>query len=203
MHQRHIFINRVIQLLLIFLFVVNVGEGFLAPIYAIFVVKSISGATIATVGFAFAVLAVVKSLLQVPIARRIDAKKGERDDFFVMLIGAALGMFVPLSLVVIQATWQLYMVSAVSGVSSACLMAAYYSLFSRHVDHSALGFEWSLFSVWGLTVSVALGGAVGGILADALGFTPVFLLAAAAHFSAALLLVTLYPLLLRERRGKR
>ena len=195
---KNFLINRVIQLLLMFLFVVNVGEGFLAPIYAVFVTKEIAGATLATVGFAFALLAIVKSLLQVPIARRIDRKRGERDDFFVMLAGAALGAIVCTLLIFVHTVWQLYGISMLSGVASACLMAAYYALFSRHVDHNSLGFEWSLFSVWGLTVSAALGGALGGVIADALGFRTTFFLGAVSYVLAALVLIVLYPLLDRE-----
>lgn len=189
------FINRIIQLLLIFLFIVNVGEGFFAPMYAVFVTKAVAGASLATVGFSFAILAVVKSLLQVPIARRIDQKKGERDDFFVMLTGSILGMLASFLLVFVEEKWQLYGVAVVSGAASACLMAAYYALFARHADKDSQGFEWSLFSVWGLTVSVAIGGAFGGIIADALGFQSTFLLASAFYLFATLLLIVLYPLL--------
>lgn len=192
---RTFLVNRVIQLLLMFLFIVNVGEGFVAPIYAVFVTRSISGATLSTVGFAFALLAIVKSLLQVPIASRIDKHKGERDDLMVMIVGAVLGMLVSLLLVFVSTSWQLYGVSVISGVASACLMASYYALFARHADKGSQGFEWSLFSVWGLTLSAALGGAVGGVIADAVGFRTTFLLAAACYLLATLLLLVLYPLL--------
>ena len=200
---KHFLINRVIQLLLIFLFTVNVGEGFFAPVYAVFVTKSIAGATLATVGFSFALLAIVKSLLQVPIARRIDQKKGERDDFIVMFVGAVLGTLASALLIFVHTVWQLYGVSVISGVASACLMAAYYALFSRHVDHDSLGFEWSLFSVWGLTVSAAMGGALGGVIADAVGFRSTFLIAAAFYLLATLLLAVLYPLLDKQNHSSR
>ncbi len=196
--HKHTFVNRVIQLLLIFLFMVNVGEGFAAPVYAVFVKETIAGASLKTVGFSFAILAIVKSLLQVPLARRIDKKKGERDDFFVMLAGSLLGMFAAVSLAFVRTIPELYGAAAVSGVASACLMAAYYALFARHADKDSQGFEWSLFSVWGLTISAAIGGALGGIIGDALGFQSTFLLTAAFYLLATLLLIVLYPFLDRE-----
>ncbi len=188
-------INRVIQVLLLFLFVSSVANGLFAPFFAVFVVKAILGATIKTVGFSIAIGAVVKSVLQVPLARRIDTKPGEKDDFYVMLVGSVTGILFPAGLVFTSSVSQLYLLSLLGGVSSACLMAAYYSMFSNHVDRNARGFEWSLFSAFGLTLSVAFGGAIGGVFADAFGFANTFIISAILNFIATLLLVLLYPLL--------
>jgi MFS family permease len=188
-------LNKVIQILLLFLFVANVGEGLFAPLFAVFVVNGIIGANLAVVGFATAIYAITKAVFQLPLARKIDKMEGERDDFYIMLIGAIIGILYPLSLVFIDSIWQLYVLSALGGFSGACLMAAYYAIFSHHADKGAEGFEWSLFSVWGLTLSTAVGGALGGIIADAIGIRNLFLVAAALAGVATLLLILLYPLM--------
>ncbi len=191
----NISVNKVIQVLLFFLFVSNAAGGLLEPLFAVFVIKSLLGATIKTVGFAIAISAVAKSIIQIPLARRIDSRRGERDDFYVMVAGAIAAVLYPLGLLFVHFTWQLYLLSILNGAGTAFFMAAYYSLFSHHVDRNSLAFEWSLFSVGGLTLSMAVGSVVGGILADAVGFQGTFVFSAVFNLAAALFLLFLYPLL--------
>lgn len=189
----NISINRVIELLLFFLFILNASGGLFAPLFAVFITGTLVGASLRTAGFAIAIYAIVKSILQIPIARRIDRKSGEKDDFRVMLLGCAIGVVYPLTLMFIKFTWQLYVMEAVCGVGDACLMAAYYTIFAHHVDKGSEGVEWSIFSVFGLTVSTAVGGAIGGIIADAYGFRTTFAVAAILNLIASSLLLMLFP----------
>ncbi|MFC1594877.1 MFS transporter [Patescibacteria group bacterium] len=186
-------VNRAIQILLFFLFVLNLSDGLFTPLFAVYVTDFIINASLSTVGFAIAVFAVTKSIIQVPLARRLDRIKGELDDFSAMLIGSIIGVVYPLFLIIINQTWQLYAVEFFAGAGTGCLMAAYYSVFSRHVDREQQGFEWSLFSVGGITLSVAIGGAIGGVLADVFGFRVLFLISSFLNFIGAVLLVWLYP----------
>ncbi len=191
----NITVNRAVQVLLYYLFVINVASGLFGPLYAVFVTKSIIGASLKTVGFALGLSALAKSLFQVPLARFLDKHKGERDDFFVLLIGSVLGAIYPFLLMTITLPRHLYWIEIISGTGAAFLMAAYYSLFARHVDKNSEGFEWSLFSVGGITISSAIGGALGGILADTFGFTTLFLLSGTLNILVMLILFVLYPLL--------
>lgn len=188
-------LNRVIQVLLLFLFIANVGQGLFDPLFAVFVVNGLVGATLATAGFAAAIYAITKSIFQVLLAKKIDKKQGERDDLYVMLVGATIGIVYPLSLVFITTPQQLYFLAILNGIGGACLMAAYYAIFSHHVDKGSEGLEWSLFSVWGLTLSAAVGGALGGVIADAIGIRNLFLISSVFAAVATLLLVSLYPLM--------
>ncbi|HSE35106.1 MAG TPA: MFS transporter [Candidatus Paceibacterota bacterium] len=188
-------VNRVIQILLAFLFLVNVAEGLFGPILSVFIVQTIPGATLATAGFSIAIYSIVKSLIQVPLAFAIDRKEGERDDYLVMMTGAMLGIAYSLGYAYVDSVMGLYLLSAIGGAGGAFLMAAYYSLFARHADKGAEGFEWSLFSVGGLTVSSALGAAGGGMLAEAIGFRNLFSVSAALLLCATILLLFLSPYL--------
>src|SRR5258708_7580542 len=187
--------NRIIQVLLLFLFIVNMGGGLFDPFFAVFVKGFIVGATLKTVGFAAALYAISKSILQLPLAKKIDAKAGERDDFFVLLAGSSLGFIFTMGLLFIHMPYELYVLEIINGVGGACLAAAYYGIFARHIDRGSEGFEWSLFSVWGLTLSAAVGSMAGGIVADALGLYNTILLSGLLEFLATLGLVVLYPML--------
>lgn len=191
----NITINRAVQIMLVYLFCVVTAESLFAPIFAVFITTSIPGATLKTAGFALALYAIAKSILQIPLARFLDKTKGEKDDFYTLMAGAVVAVFYPFALLGVSQIWHLYLLEMIAGLGTAALMAAYYSLFARHVDKGAEGFEWSLFSVGGLTVSSAIGAALGGVLADAFGFRLLFLINGIVNLLVLFVLFYLYPLL--------
>ncbi|MEK7642875.1 MAG: MFS transporter [Patescibacteria group bacterium] len=198
MFHLSIHVNKVIKLLLVILFIANVSFSLFGPLFAIFIGKFIMGATLATVGFAIAVEAVAKSVVQIPIARYLDLEKGEKDDFYAMLGGSILGTLYPIALPFVSTTMELYLLQIMSGVGGALLMAAYYSVFSHHLDQGRDAFEWSLLSVVGLTLSTAVGSAYGGIIADAYGFKILFLIGALLNMASVVVLMMLYPFIQKE-----
>ena len=191
----NITVNRAVQILLLYLFFAVAAESLFAPLLAVFVTGFIEGATLRTVGFALAIYAIAKSIVQVPLARFLDTHKGEKDDFYALVAGGFISAIYPFFYLIVSAPKHLYALEALAGVGAALLMAAYYSLFARHVDKGAEGFEWSLFSVGGLTVSSAIGGAVGGVLADIFGFNLLFILSGTINFIVLFVLFGLYPYL--------
>ena len=193
--MRNIAINKTIKILLFFLFTISTAEGLYGPLLGLFVKDAIPGATFKTLGFAVAYYAVTKSIIQIPLAHYLDKTIGERRGFFVMMLGAAIGATQTFGFLFIKTPLHFYLLSVLSGVGAACLMASYYGIFSRHVDKHSQGLEWSLFSVGGLTVSAALGAAVGGVLTDTFGFYKTFLTAGICELSALIILLAVYPFL--------
>ncbi|MEI6042671.1 MAG: MFS transporter [bacterium] len=186
-------INKAIKTLLAFVFIFNVSAGLYMPIIAIFITQNIIGATLATVGVSIAIYSIVKAIFQIPIARRLDIAKGERDDFYVLLLGIILAIFYSLAYLFIKNINDLYFLQILTGIADACIFAAYYAIFSHHIDRESQGFEWSLFSVGGLTVSTSIGGLTGGYIATVFGFEAVFILASSLNIVAALVLLILFP----------
>lgn len=193
-------INKAVQILLIYIFLVIMGASLFSPIFAVFITGNVLGATLKTAGFAIAIYAITKAIIQIPLARKIDRYDGEKDDFFVLIAGAIIGIIFPFSMLVISKPFQLYLLEFLAGIGDACLMAAYYGIFARHVDKGSEGFEWSLFSAFGLTISTAVGGALGGIFADAYGFRYLFLTSGILNVFAAALLFLLYPYIRKYHR---
>ena len=191
----NITVNKAIQVMLFYLFFVVLSTALFGPIFAVFITDSITGATLRTVGFAIALYGIAKSVLQIPTARFLDRHKGERDDFYALMVGASVAVVYPLGLVFMSEIWHLYALEVLAGLGDASLMAAYYSLFARHVDKGSEGFEWSLFSVGGLTISSSIGVAVGGIVADLFGFRFLFAISTIINFAVLFALFYLYPLL--------
>jgi len=190
-------VNRIIQILLLFLFVLSVGDALFVPLLGVFVRDFIRGASLSTVGFSFAIFAVTKSFLQIPLARAIDNGINEHDDLTLMVIGGIISAFSVFMLIFVREIWQLYLFQALFGVGTASIFAAYYAIFSRHTDKGKEAFEWSLFSVGGLTVSVGLGAFLGGMIADRFGFSILFAASGMLSLIATVLLLLIYPYLKR------
>ncbi len=186
-------VNMAIRVLLIFIFIFNVAAGLYIPIIAIYITQHIVGATVTVLGFSVAIYAIIKSIFQLPIARKLDSSKGETDDFKVLMIGIIMAIFYSVGFMFINTVFDFYVLQIFTGIADACTMAAYYAIFSHHIDKDSQGFEWSLFSIGGLTISAAIGGILGGYIASEYGFNVVFILAASFNVIAAILLVLLFP----------
>src|SRR3989338_9327997 len=108
----NITINRAIQILLVYLFVIVTTETLYVPIFAVFVTQTsaIVDASLRTVGFALAFYAIAKSVVQVPLARFLDNHKGERDDFYILMAGGLMSAIYPFFLLLVSRSWHLYLV---------------------------------------------------------------------------------------------
>lgn len=186
-------INLTIRILLVFIFLVNGGSALYWSLLAVFIGNHIAGATLATVGFSIALWGVMKAAVQIPIARWLDHRQGESSDFYVILIGVLGAVVYSFAFLFITQVVQLYALMILIGIVDAFIMGAYYAIFSHHIDKNSQGFEWSLFSVGGVTISTAIWGCVGGWAAQQYGFSALFITAGILNIIATLLLILLYP----------
>lgn len=184
-------INSVIRILTISDVLIISGFGLVAPIFAVFITDSIKGGTLEVVGIASAIYLLAKSLGQIPAAIIIDKIKGEKDDFWAMLIGSVIFSIVPLFYLVINTPVQLYLVQLMYGISTAITLPAWMAIFTRHIDKKHEGVEWGVYQTL-----VDLGGAgaasLGGFLAYRFGFAPLFVLVSITSFIGTFFLVGVY-----------
>lgn len=151
----------------------NAGWGLIAPIFAIFILKNIAvgdaseGVKIA--GFATLTYWLVKSILQIPIGRYLDKKKGERDDYWFMVVGLFLSGMAPFGFILSSQAWHIYFFEIIHGAGMALAVVAWYTIFTRHIDKGREGLAWSLQSTF-LGLAAGIAGAVGGVLAAFAGF---------------------------------
>src|SRR3989344_4315842 len=187
------FINKTIQGLLLFLFTMNVGAGLYMPFLAIFVTKNIAGSSLATVGLLLALAAITKSIIQLPLATWLDSRAGEKDDYYVILFGTSLVTIYLFGFLFVHSVGGLALLQIIVGVGDAMIFSAYYAVFSHHIDKDSEGFEWSMLSVGGLTISVAIGTFLGGVVAGKFGFETLFISAGLINTTAIIFLLLLYP----------
>lgn len=168
-------INRVIRFLTISDILMLSGWGLVNPIFAVFVTDQIQGGNVGIAGLAMTVFLLTKSLVQLPAAWLIDKKKGEIDDFWVMIAGSLIISLTAFLFIFARAISHIFLIQIISGFGAALSYPAWMAIFTRHVDTHKEGIEWSLYYT-----TTDLGGALvaglGGAVANYLGFQPLFLL---------------------------
>jgi len=193
-------INRVITKLIYFDILGSSAVGFLTPVFAIFVIQDIPGGSITIVGFAWAVYWVVKSVLQLIVARYLDSTKEENDDVFSLLTGSFLLSAVLFLYVFVDSVAMLYVLQALLAFASALIVPPWYAIFTRHVDTFKIGEEWAIDST-GLGLGVALAGALSGLAVEQFGFSLIFFVAGTLHLAASFLLIPLIRIIKKDGRA--
>src|SRR3989338_1923580 len=173
-------VNNAIKLLIFSSVTVNMADGVWSPVFAIYVTQKIAPGNLSAVGYAIAIYWLVKSILQLPLARFLDKTDGERDDYIALIIGGVIYVIAPLLYFFVDHLWQLFVLQAVYAVAGSLYVVPWSSIFTRHVDKFRIGFEWSLNSSalgFGLMISTA----VGGYIAQNLGFGVIFLISSSLN----------------------
>jgi MFS family permease len=184
-------INRVIKVLMLSDFVITSAFGFVAPIFALFITDKIQGGTIETVGFAAAFYWLAAVLTRLPIARRIDKTKSEKDDFYFMIFGSVLISVVPFLFIFSTKIWHVYLIQAFYGIGYSFRLPGWFGMFTRHIDKGREGYEWSFDSLLS-GIGAAIAAALGGIIAVKFGFEILFVLIGAISIIGSAVLIFLY-----------
>lgn len=184
-------INKAVRTLIAINLLINAADGFLAPVFAIFVTQKIMPGQIKIVGLAIAIYWLVKSIIQIPLARSLDKIVGEGDDLKILITGAFILTIAPLLYIFAQTPFHLYLIQAIFALGAAFYVVPWFATFSRHLDKPKIDFEWAINSSaigFGLVAVTALG----GFMADELGFVSVFIASSIFNFIATLILIFLY-----------
>lgn len=193
-------INRFIWILIWSALLLTFGFGLITPIFAVFLTGQIQGGSLAMVGVAEMIYLGTKSIFQMPISLVLDKTPGEKIDFYCMFLGGFLITLVPFLYLFVEFPWQVYLLQFIHGAGAALDWPAWMGLFTRHIDENRESFEWSLQTTLE-GAGMAAAAAIGGFIADALGFKPVFLLVGIFSFLTFLLLFVFYQKFKKEIRA--
>lgn len=180
-------VSQVIQYLTLSDFMMISGWGLISPIIAVFFTDQIEGGSIALAGLASTTYFLVKSVVQIPVARFIDKERGEWDDWRVMVIGSLIVTFSAFAYIFARYPWHVIAIQFVYGIGGALTYPAWMAIFTRHVDRRQEGFEWSLYYT-STDVGAALTAAIGGLMAASFGYNLVFLLVGLASLVGTIFL---------------
>ncbi len=183
--------NLILRSLILASFMFESGFGLFGPVFAIFVTEQIAGGNVAVVGYAAGVYWILKSLLQIPVGRFLDKKRGELDDFWALFVGHFLMGLVVFLYIFARAPIHIYGLHVLLAVGGALTVPSWYAMFMRHVDKNREGFEWSINSSLSFGLGTGGAGAVGGFLVKTYGFPPVFAAGAVLVWLSLILLLAL------------
>lgn len=167
--------NRVIEFMTMSDFMMLSGWGLVSPIIAVFFTNQIVGGSVALAGLASTAYFLTKSVLQIPIARFIDMKRGEWDDYYVMMAGSVIITISAFAYIFIKYPWQVILVQMLYGIGGALSYPSWLAIFTRHIDRREEGFEWSIYYT-ATDIGAALTGGLGGLLAASYGYHLVFVI---------------------------
>lgn len=176
--------------------------GLILPIFAIFIIERVAGATIITVGISAAVYWITKAIVQVPVAILLDKTPSEKDDYIVLTSGLVLIGFSALAFILIKEVWQLYLVQVIHAVGFGMYHPGWSGIFSRHLDKNHEALDWSLDNA---TMSIAAGvtGLISGFLVIWFGFSTVFAIAAILSFVSAAVIFSVPKVVFPHRIHKK
>ncbi|MCR4275216.1 MAG: MFS transporter [Candidatus Wolfebacteria bacterium] len=196
----NISINRVVKFFVLSDLFFLGGWSLISPIFSIFVIEKIAGATLISVGLIAATYWLVKSTIQIPIANYLDKTEGEKDEFYALVLSLLLGAAAAFTFSISTKLWHVFLVQAVYAVAMALYVPSWYGIFSRHLDQKRFSFDWTLDStVVGLAAFVA--SMLSGVLANFFGFPFVFLLVGFLSIIGAMI-IFLVPNLIIPGRAK-
>lgn len=184
-------INHTVRTLITSDFLINAGFSTFGPVFAIFVTRQITDGTVQTVGFAAAITQIVKSVVQIPVARYLDRNHGEYDDYFSLVGGNILVASVPFLYMFATTVAHIFIIQAVFGMGLALAVPPWFAIFSRHLDKMHENIEWSLESV-AIGISGAGAAALSGILVANFGFRSAFLVAGILAVCGVVALTKIY-----------
>jgi len=193
--------NRIIRTLIASDIIILSSFALINPIFAVFVTGQVSGGNLAAVGFATTIFLLIKSVLQIPIAGAVDKTLGETDDFVAVFLGSLMVSAVPFAYIFITSVGQLYLVEVFHGLGAALVYPAWNAIFTRHVDSDKVGVEWGTYSTL-VGLGSATSAALGGMMAQSLGFPIVFSVVGILSILGSGLLLYFFDDL-REENGNR
>ncbi len=155
-------------------FTLMFGWGLVAPILAIFITDNIQGGDAKVAGIAVGLYWLLKSIFQIPIGGYLDKNHGEKDDFYFLIGGTLLMGLVPLGFIFATLPWHIYGLQVIHAAGAALALPAWCGIFTRHIGRGKEAQSWAWDSS-ALGIGAGISGILGGIIASAFGFTPLFI----------------------------
>ena len=165
--------------------------GLIQPIFAVFVLKSIAGATITSIGIAVTVQLFAKAALQILIARWADEERGNCRELYALIFGSLIICLVPVGYIFTQTVFHLYLIQALYGIGQALSYPSWRVLFTRYTTPDHVGME---FGIYDTTTSfgVAAAAALGAYFVDTFSFSRLFIVVAVMSLVGTAFLVTIF-----------
>lgn len=175
--NRYFSINKIIRLLITTDLIFFTGTGLTSPFIAIFIVDKIQDGNVEVVGIGTTIYFICSSILQIPIARKLDKTKGCKDEVIATILGYCLNTIALFGWIFASRPTHVYILEAIMGIGSAIGYPAWTSLFTKYADKGKESTEWALYST-SINIFSSIAALIGGFIIDKWGFIPMFVVSA-------------------------
>jgi MFS family permease len=155
------------------------GWNFVAPIFSIFVVKEIPGATVSQAAYAFTVYLICRMVMELVVSSR-TGKLSNPQRAVIDVLGMAVVSIAYIAIALHATMSAVFVFYAIAGIGFGISSPVKYSLFSRSLEKETEAAVWGVYDVVTL-MGMAVATSLGGIIADLFGFRLLFLLASAIN----------------------
>jgi len=176
----HFNLNKVVEAFIISETFFWAAWNFITPIFAIFVIDNIKGGNIQMAASAFSFYLITRVVVEV-IAGKYSTGKSDLRKVWMTIAGMIFLSVAYIGFAFSHLIIHLFFFYVIAGIAIGIATPAKNSLFSAHLDHDREPTEWGLYDAVTLS-GIALATALGGFIASAYGFQPLFLLAALINF---------------------
>jgi MFS family permease len=199
-------VNKIIRILILSDVLIYSSWGLVNPVFALFIEDYITGVDVEVAGAAAGMYWITKSLLQVPIGKYLDRRREENNiektDYWFVVVGNFVASLTPLILLISSQPWHIYVSQIIFGAAMAMVVPPWGGIFMRHIDKGREAETYALESS-ALGLGVGAAGIVGGIIANLIGFSWLFIgVSIFGIFGTALLLLIKKNILPPEDDGK-
>lgn len=147
--------------------------GLVQPIFAVFMLQGIAGASIFTIGIATALQLLSKGVFQIFIAKWTDAEAGNRRELITLFAGSVLMGLVPFGYIISGELWQIYLLQIIYGLGGALAFPGWVVIYSRYTRQEKAGYEWSIYNTV-ISLGTAAAAFLGASMAEMLSFQVLF-----------------------------
>jgi MFS family permease len=183
--------NLVTRILVLSDFFLFFSVGLLSPIYAVFILDRIKGSGLEIIGIATAIYWISRVFSVIPLSHLMDRIKGEKDEYYLMLLGSFIISSTPLVYIVATQPWHVYLVQALNGIAFSMIIPAWRVIFTKNINNDHMSYEWSLDDV-GTGIATAIAAILGALIAQRFGFNALFIFIFFVGMVSILVLLLLY-----------
>jgi MFS family permease len=189
--------NRTLKILMLADGFVVTGFGLVEPILAIYIKENLIGGTIFAAGAASTLFIVIKSVLQIPLAKYVDKHDHK---VMVLIIGMFMIAGVPFIYIFATTIKMMFLAQAIYGIGAALAYPTWLGLWSTHLDKHKESFQWSVYST-SAGLGAAFSASVGAAIAQFVGFQTTFAIVGAISLIGCFILLGLEKKIDRKTGG--
>ena len=149
--------------------------GLIQPIFALFIMNNVVGATVTAIGVAVTIQLVVKAVFQIIVGKWADEGDGNRRDLIALIAGSVLQSLIPLGYLFFHNLAEIYVLQVFYGLGLALAYPGWMVIFTRYIRSDKAGFEWGIYNTT-ISLGTAVAASLGAYLADVYSFDTLFVI---------------------------